>query len=237
MKRKLLLIQIFILMMSNCIAQSSFSREYKIDVATKDMFCHLYLFDNNDYELLMRVYTGEDVSYTFSVSKGGYTVKGNILTLSDKNWKFSMIFEMSECTLIPIKSYYLIKNSEILCYSDNNKDYPSRNYILTEKIRKKTKDFKMKNDKASNLNCGVYYSNCFVDSLMINAGGDYIMMKQGNIISRGTWKKKKDKLVLHDVDIVHDFEMLIGDCVLMSVNAPFDWGGSLYYLSEKDSFY
>jgi len=193
----------------------------------------MYFYENNKYEIKLYYFFSDDIVDVYNVSRGDYIVKDSLLTMFDDFWKFTMTFRMSGCSLTPIKSYKFIKDNSISCYENNCFEYQRWDYKFLERYQQFIDDFRNKYNGEYVLNYGKYKSNGPADYLILSADGCYEMLLGDCIISRGSWKRENTKLLLYDVDIMFQFELYIGDNVLMSKSTPFCHGGATFQFESS----
>jgi len=208
-------------------------------------------FSNQDYMLDMSEKVLSDFIETYIVSVGKFYIKKNIITLIDHKWDFTMQAQIqNDGTIMFVSAFPFIQNQIFEHFSYNNSveydDYLTFKYQYCFKIRIPSE---LKQQKLHQLFYGLYedeYNTQYEGTkfffthhsyeLYINHNLEYTLKYKNLLVSKGTWSRDGNVLILFDENLQHSFYLIITEKGLKSRQYLPIFHSEDYMLYNKSSF-
>jgi hypothetical protein len=200
----------------------------------------IYFSNDGRYSLSVWNYSMADIDIGYDLSFGKYTISENEIILIDEIHHYQMLFTYETLDTLHVKSglYFMMGKSFIRYlypHEDFRNSYTSLSYnIDTSQIIKKRNEYVTQNKKPFLLELGNYYSDSFLLSIL--SENRYIlkliMGDERLVISNGSWKRERNKLILYDINLNHSFYLLIEERKLFSNLLPGDYKGEIFYFRQ-----
>ena len=171
-----------------------------------------------------------DVHITWPVSWGDYKVRGNRILFSDRIAGFKM-----EASLEPgvgmkfLRDYLPQINEKVWEIPEVQEDGDVRFSIIfdKEKAARYRKAYDRKYREQFEFTPGIYHD------LEISEDGRWVQKYGDVVLAEGTWRRKRNILILHCPKLGCNFYMTIGEKRLTSMLLLMDWRGMYYYSPEE----
>ena len=192
------------------------SRTYKVSLK-KNYICYLTIVNNN-YEITVEHSLSNDMVYNLLLSKGKIKCVNNLLILNDIYNRFSINFKIQGNKLKSIgKSFYILKSRDLELLNFNAQlDY--------EFDEKQTNKFTHKTEiqtKINKLYWGEYtMGNSSKVVMKIIKPNKYEYYYGDIILSKGTFTRSQNKLILKDQYLKHNLFFVINKNSLVDQFLP-----------------
>lgn len=188
----------------------------------------LELNNDNKYYIRYIIELTKDIIYSSIYSYGNYTYKDKLLILNDKNINFDIQMFVDNDTLIPINSpVFWNKNNRFIieyltCGDINNIISPLDSMYNMSKF-----DTSNEVSFEGNILLG-RYSNGDIVTIKFNIDSTYIVTNEYFRISKGRWETKKNKIILFDEYLNHEFIGTILKEDKIKINLPECFGKDIF---------
>jgi hypothetical protein len=194
--------------------------------------CSLVLLDSGEYLFYFFAHVAIDIVFEDVLSCGKYEKKGNVITLTDVQYKFDMVVHiLDDDSLWFEKSFEFLNNKKFLYfkrpyYNTHDKvslyfehDYSKIDPPTLSSIKEVT-PFSMYDIIFFNSN-GIYRNVCYSLDLNENQTNQtYKLFFSNSLISEGTWERFDNILSFHDKCLNYTFYLTIKGNMLKSIEIP-----------------
>jgi len=195
-------------------AQSQLSGIFSFNFQT-DAVCDISFYKDGLYEITINKIPSDDLGIVTTISFGKYTYNKGTITCIDQNNNFQTIFSYNPKYIKAKQAYFGFLNKKIPVSAYFSIEPGSRPVFLSytkESKYKSINEFKAAFKKTHKIvypfKTGVYdYSNFY--TLTINPDHNYFFKFFGSTLSKGTWTRKGNELVLYDEDLKSFFYYFI----------------------------
>lgn len=180
------------------------------------------------------------------LSFGQYTVVDNVVSLKDGANDYVITLEKKGEILTTQKSFVTIKNKQFFLRSN----IADQKISIYENYIKHKTDNKLRDNKIIPLEFGVYsngrvnlilsHDNSYKAVLFRKSFKELYTENRGYLpiylffeISRGTWYREKNKLILHDSDLEYDFKASIGVDFIYNLILPGNFEDTIFKLKKE----
>jgi TonB family protein len=224
MKTTLLFIGLIVNTVFLGFAQKQLSAGYKIQDFDKHIRCNLVFYQGGSYELLLEENVSPDIIYSVSVSLGTYTIKNNVITLTDQIHAFQMQMQLLKSgAIIAKKGFAFIANKTfVYSWAANGETSPSE-LNSVKQYNDRTK-YLQTHTTPESLYYGQYGGLSYY-LLDLQKDNRYTLHYKNILISIGTWEKSGNELALYDTSLQHKFYLMIEKNKLVSKYIPGDERG------------
>lgn len=206
---KIILLLICFTIFSN-ISFSQISAIFSLEEIGEDIDCDIYFYQSGLYEVILREYATDDILYSIVLSYGNYTIKSGNIELTDKYNGQKMLFIHNDDFNITAKVFYpgmLNKKFVKSTFEIYDKPaYTKRKIMLLNQERHK---HNLKEKVKNPLSYGIYKSAWGL-GLNLQSNSKYTLEYKGIILSKGTWNREENELLIKDSILNHSFYILIG---------------------------
>ena len=226
MKKLLVTVGLIIALASNKVL-SQISRSFRFPDIEKNIDIDIDLYKNGVYEISTSEYLTDDILGGCFFSYGNYTLKNEILILSDEYNGLKMQFEYHTNFIFSKQTFKCMSNKKI--YTDGFELYnsPGSSYNEIKPLELDRLENMQLNKNEYSLFPGIY-ENKDDFCLTIQSNKKYNFKYKKLIISEGVWDRKGNELNLFDEILNHTFYVIIKDKVLVSKILPIS-KNSIFY--------
>lgn len=229
MKTKLFIIALLISVTGITFGQTS--GIYSAQDFVNQVEYNIYLYKSGSYLIELSEGVTEDLEQSLVLSYGSYHVQKGHLMLTDKVNEFTMVLSLDNDKIMVKKSLICITGRTFELYRKDTGEEPvffkagiNASSLLTER----TNYFKtIKTDFC--ISYGIYTDKRGY-GINIRAENQYSVEYKNIVISKGTWKRDRNELILKDATLRHNFHALIDGGKLVSKLLPGDYAGIILQL-------
>ena len=167
---------------------------------------------------------------SFLMSYGTFSLKNNQIILVDLTSKYRMIFYLNKNDVIPEKAIYCLKHKVFQRFIEDPEEW---DFLVL--CKEELNIIKKNSDRCSleyfNIKIGKYENDSgYV--LEILKKQEYQINYKELIISKGKWSRNKNKLILYDSSLKHQFFGIIDEDKIISNLFPCEYLGRSLYLKH-----
>lgn len=201
-------------------AHAPLSGIYTLQTQDKHVDCDIYLFKNGFYNVVFNEFETNDIVFVTILSYGNFVVKQNRIVFTDMAHRYTMEMEINDNEIVVKRSFYFLKNSKFIFYSENHESLPTELYSLVnvQKLKQERQNYQRLHKDLFALDSGTYKSNELEHPhlLHIRLPNQYQLEYKDIVMSKGTWRRVGNELILFDTELKCSFYALIGDKIIIS---------------------
>lgn len=201
--------------------------KYLIDMESEQVACELLIGTDHTYEVRLSVLDTEDIVWCAILSNGHYSSSKDNLLLHDDHYSFNWELSISDNLVNVSHGYCFLNKKRILSYQKENVDILPPNKEYLNRINTQIEKYIVQQDNPHVELCQYEDRNHHYTLAIENNGGYHLYLKD-ILVSEGKWSQQDNILVLHDMQLDHDFTMAVGNRTLLSIGIPGEFGGTMF---------
>ena len=204
-------------------------RIYEIDINSDQVDCELRISTDLSYEIWLSYQATDDIVNVAVLSYGHYSSSDGQMILHDDYYNYDWVVSIKENVINVSCGFAFLNRKVVLKYHDEFVNVTSPDDIYLGRIKAQIDTFIAQQDNPQ-IVAGQYEDQNHNYVLQINNDGKYQLYLKDVLLSEGNWGQQDKLLILHDVQLNHDFSIAIGNKTLLSLGVPGDFGGTLFTL-------
>lgn len=202
---------------------------YEIDINSDQVDCELRISSDLTYEICLSYQVTEDIVNVAVLSFGHYSISDEKMFLHDDYFNYDWDVFIKDNVISVGHGYAFLNGKDVLQYHDEIVKIVPPDNVYLGRIKAQVDSFFSQQDNPQ-IVTGQYEDQNHDNVLIIKNDGKYQLHLKDVLLSEGDWSQQDDLLVLHDIQLNHDFTFAIGNRSLLSLGIPADFGGTLYTL-------
>lgn len=202
---------------------------YEIDINSDQVDCELRISSDLTYEICLSYQATEDIVNVAVLSFGHYSTSDEQLFLHDDYFNYDWVVFIKDNVISVGHGYSFLNGRDVLQYHDEIVKIVPPDNVYLGRIKAQVDRFFDQQDYQQ-IVAGQYEDQNHDNALIIKNDGKYELYLKDVLLSEGDWSQQDNLLVLHDIQLNHNFTFAIGNRSLLSLGIPADFGGTLYTL-------
>lgn len=204
---------------------------FEIDINSEQVDCELIINSDFTYEILLSYQMTKDILHDVVLSYGRYSVLDEQLILHDDYYNYEWNVYIKDNKIIVARGFVFLDGKTVSKYRNESIEITPPNDEYLGRIKAQIDWFLSQQDNPQMV-AGQYEDQNHDNVLIINNDGKYQLYLKDVLLSEGHWNQKDNLLVLHDIQLNHDFNFAIGKRSLLSLGVPGDFAGTLFDLTK-----